>query len=162
MSDEVTTAEPMFGHLAAYDPTGRVKPFTLPFGGAKPDGTPLPSVLHMRHAGEGNPGWINAVAKHAAANATRSRSGKQSNAEVARDLVDRDCTLYPRHNVVGWDNVFDIKGERVPFSVEACTKLFRALPRWILDEIRLFALTPENFVEQGTPTPETVDELAGN
>lgn len=152
-----------FGHLQKFSPKGRIVPFPLPFGITKDDGTFAPAVLHLRFAGDGNPGWLNAITAHAAANPTRLRGiATQGNREVAQLLEARDRALFPKHVVVGWDNVVDSEGQRVPFSVEACSDFFEALPLWILDDVRLFALTASNFVASNIPTPEQAEELAGN
>lgn len=152
-----------FDHLKSLNPTGRTAWHTLPFGGTRPDGTPLPASFQLRHAGEGNKEWTNAVAKHNTSNPVRARGfAKLSNEDVAAALLERDRALFPRHVVVGWENVFDAAGAPVSFTVEACLDLFAVLPQWILDEVRLFAFTASNFVSADSPTVAGANELAGN
>ena len=70
---------------------------------------------------------------------------------VTRDVLDQqreqDRTLFAKHVIIGWSNVVDSGGRSVPFSPEVCEEFLRALPDYILDDIKLFASTPGNFID---------------
>jgi hypothetical protein len=141
------------------DPRGRTARCPLPIGTETATGT-LFMALTLKFAGDGNKGWVNATTKHTLKH-NLNRRGIDP-VELNRLVVQRDLDLYPQHVVVGWENVFDTAGEAVPFSHGACAEFLRAIPSWIFDEVRLFAITASNFTAPDQPSPSDVQDAAGN
>jgi hypothetical protein len=151
-----------FAHLQRHDPRGRKATFRLPIEGhTAADGTYTPAALEMRHAGESNRAWHNASTKFNAKHAV-ARKAMQGRPEAESLSQQRDRELYPRHVVTGWSGIVDGAGELVPFSEASCREFLEALPPWIFDEVRVFAVTAANFLEEDAPTAEEVRETAGN
>ena len=114
-------------------------------------------ILHLAPATEANKPYFNALLK---------RSGKQARAirtnaftaDMLSENREEDRELYVQHVIRGWSDVVDNEtGEQVPFSKEVCAEFLQALPDFIFDEVREFAATATNFVEQQANT----EQLAG-
>ncbi|MHA1859164.1 MAG: hypothetical protein ACTSUU_06935 [Candidatus Thorarchaeota archaeon] len=114
-------------------------------------------VLHLAPATEANKPYFNALLKRSRKNQRRLQGGNFT-ATVIAENRDDDRELYPRHIVKGWDQVVDSDGESVPFSKEACADFLTALPDWLFDEARQFAVDASNYVD----VEADVEELAGN
>lgn len=150
-----------FGHLAKYDPKGRTSTITLPIVAELADGTRPNAKLHVRHAGESNNAWRNAVNKHNAKTGLARRAAMRTDdtGEIARR---RDLDLYPIHIVTGWDDVYDEDGAPVPFSQDACREFLDAIPNWIFDDIRMHCVQAINFLDDEEPTAAEIEDVAGN
>lgn len=118
-----------------FTPIAPVKTAKLSLGSAGrwPLNNPNPVTLEVRHAGDGNPGYVSA---RMTTPAGKDRIG----------TYERLAKLYARHIVVGWENVGD-----VAFSPEAAERYLLALVRAqrtdILDYIAVFCVEAENFHE---------------
>jgi len=87
--------------------------------------------------------------------ATGQAQADRRNADLDRN---EDRELYPLHVVVGWGGIEDTGGNPVPWSTAECAKFLAALPDWVFDRLRIFAMRPERFVT----TPPPADGLAEN
>ena len=121
--------------------------------------------LEMRTASMSNNGYYNASLKLAA---RRSDSPlpkhMEQKDEVNQGRLD-DRVAFPGTVLVGWEGVVDDKGQPVPFSKENAIDLVDALPDWMFDSLRMFAMEPSNFIQTGdpvAPTAEEIQEKAGN
>lgn len=150
-----------FGNLRQFDPTGRTATMSLPIGYVRADGTTVQSKLVLAHAGDSNKRWQNAVNAHNAktglARKALSNSGEANALGMARDL-----DLYPKFIIQGWEDVVDDDGVPVAFSEENAREFLQALPQWIFDSIRLFAVQASNFVDATLPTLQEAKAAAGN
>ena len=81
--------------------------------------------------------------------------------ENSRQDRREDRNIYPGLVVVGWEGITNRQGQEVEFSVDACGSFLRALPDWIFDRLRLFAMRPDNFVREAAPLPDAAT-LVGN
>lgn len=96
-----------------------------------PAGNPKAVVLEVRHAGDGNPGYLSARVS------TPTATGRVASYE-------RLAKIYARHILAGWENVGD-----VAFSPEAAEKYLLALVRAsrmdVIDYIAAYCGDAENF-----------------
>lgn len=123
-------------------------------------------VLMMRPAGDANPGYqaglVVTTGARRIADVAQKRGGISEVQEIETGLtLDRedDYGLYRDHVVVGWRGVLDKNGKDVPFTKENCDQFLRALPGWVFDKVRAFALLVRNYIDL-EPPPAT--ELAEN
>jgi len=152
-----------FEHLATrYDTRGRKAKFVLPIRGAKdPEtGKHLPAALILKHAGETNAGYNNAQNKHNA----KTGLGRKALHGRGNDIaLERDLDLYPKHVIVGWENIPDTDWKAIPYTPEDCADFVQnGLQTWIFNEVRMFAIQAENFLADDEPTSDEIDETAGN
>jgi hypothetical protein len=131
---------------------------------------PMPNIvegaqLELRTATMSNNAYYNAALKLAARRSdSHLPKHMEAKEEVNQGRLD-DRVTFPGNVIVGWDGVVDNDGNLVPFSKENAADLVDALPDWMFDSIRIFALDPSNFVVAGaplSPTPEEIQEKAGN
>lgn len=102
-----------------------------------------PAVLIVLPALEENKPYFNEALRLA----DHSMAKKATTAATLEELRERDRGLFATHVIRGWQNVFDSEtGEEVPFSIDSCVDLIRALPPKVFDVVRVFAKTDENFV----------------
>lgn len=128
--------------IRSFDPAAAV-PLPLPSISADLDS---PITLLLRHAGNGNPGYMNAMLK----SAQRATSGGGLLLAIQQDR-ENDVDIFAEHVIVGWKNV-SWDGEPCTFSVTECARFLRELilpppdgrPD-IFDRVRGFARNPENF-----------------
>ena len=121
--------------------------------------------LELRPATMANNSYYNAALKLA----TKRTAGKvpkkvEQKEEINQGRLD-DRALFAGTVLVGWEGVVDDQGQPVPFSKEVAQDLIDALPDWMFDQIRMFAMDPGQFVEEGDPIPPTDEEIqekAGN
>lgn len=121
--------------------------------------------LHLRPAAMDNSAYYNASLKLSA----RRAGGDMPRHIEEKDEMNQarmdDRALFPATVVVGWEGIVDDKGEPVAYSKEVCKDLLDALPDWLFDMVRAFAMNPDRFLQEGDlalPTPEQVQEKAGN
>lgn len=88
----------------------------------------------------------------------RLRRGRVS-ASLLDETREQDRKLYPRYIVHGWEGVFDVDGNPVEFSREACAEFFEELPDYVLDDVRGFAGDPHSFLEDGEFSEEEAADL---
>lgn len=141
-----------FAHLKKYDPEGQKAWFTLPI-----DGDPR---LELKHAGQANRNYTNAVVKANAKSGAMRRGRVDANLLAENLQLDRD--LFPKYVITGWDGIQDGDGELVPYTQQACADLLNALPDWIVQELSGFAARASNFIPDDMPTDDEVDDQAGN
>ena len=75
---------------------------------------------------------------------------------------DREC--FPGAVVVGWKKIRDDStDEEMEYSADGCKAFMLQIPNYLFDELRLFCMSPKNFVESDLGLGEVnVDELAKN
>lgn len=140
-----------FEHLKKLEvKAGETAPFTLYQVVGEP-------VLHLAAATEANKPYFNALLKRSRKNQRRLQSGSFT-AALIEENRDDDRELYPKFVVKGWDKIIDSEGNSVPFSVDACNDFLAALPNWLFDEVRQFAVEATNFVD----VEVDMEEVAGN
>lgn len=127
-----------------------------------PEISPEARVL-LAPATEANKAFYNVMLKRAG---RRARPTGKPTPETLRRLLDEgrqeDRELYPAYVIRGWEGIEDDAGQPVPFSEAACRELLDALPDFIFDKVREFAVVPRNFLgENEEPAPDA-EELAGN
>ena len=148
----------MFEYLKSRDISGKTAWLDMPsiVPGAR---------LELRPASMSNTAYYNAALKLAA---RRSSGGLPKHVE-AQDEINRsrddDRVIFPGTVLVAWEGIVDDKGEPVEYNKEVAGDLLEALPAWMFDQVRAFAMDPENFFEAGAPvapTAEEIQEKAGN
>lgn len=129
-----------FDHLAP------VKTARLSLGlGVRTPGCDKPITLIVRHAGDGNPGWLNAVRTTPLA---QDQDG--ANARLAK--------LIAKHAIVGWESVTAPDGSSIPFTADAAEKLLLAFISAhrsdVVRYVHAYATEPDNFHD---PVPSAGD-----
>lgn len=136
-----------FNSLKQFDISGdRTVPYEMmdiQMGGKTP-------ILMVKPATEANKPYTRNQLKSSNKRIQRA-AAKGISLETLEANRDDDRNQYPRHIIVGWDNVFDDNGEPVPYTVANCTEFMEALPNWVFDSLRSFCSQPTNFAD-------TVDE----
>jgi hypothetical protein len=141
-----------FAHLKEYDPVDREAVMTLPLQGSP--------KLRMKYAGIGNKRYVNALAARTTANAAKQRAMDASG--QSKDSLNADRELFPECVVVGWEDVLNVEGDPVEFSVENCADFFRQLPDWIMRRVSTWASTPTNFIDPSQiVTKKEISDQAG-
>jgi hypothetical protein len=152
-----------FAHIKErYETRNRVVRYTLPIKGARDPktGEHLPAVLLLKHAGESNRGYNNALIKNNAQTGLARKAMTGRGGDIA---LERDLELYPQHVITGWENIPDQNWNAVPYSREDCADFVQnGLQRWIFNELRLFAVQAVNFVDDDVPTSDEVKDAGGN
>ena len=105
-------------------------------------------VLFLRCANEGNSGYMNGVLRLTGQDGKTRKKAMVMDVQAMEDLREHDKELYPAHVITGWRSVLESDGNDVPFTQENCTAFLAALPAWIFDGVRGYAMKPENFVPQ--------------
>ena len=120
--------------------------------------------LQVKHAGQSNAAYTNAVGRRNAkvAGTARSSIKKGKAAEILDITLDGDRDLFPKHVITGWDGIVDTEGKAVPFSQEVCTEFLRALPTWIMARLSGFVAVPTNFLPEEMPSDEDISATAKN
>lgn len=98
-----------------------------------PRDNPDPVVLVVRHAGDGNPAFMNA-----------NRSTPRASGRIP--IYERMARLYAAHVIAGWENVGD-KVYTPELGEEMLLALIRAKRVDILDYISAFVADADNFGE---------------
>ena len=112
-------------------------------------------VLILSPATSENKPYYNKVLKKTAKNPLKAM--KRMNVGMVRENRDQDRVLFAKHVVKGWKRVVDSDGNEVEFNQENCYDYLRHLPDWIFDQVRNFAASPDNFIDD-----ETVADLSKN
>jgi hypothetical protein len=103
-------------------------------------------TLKIKPATQSNSPYFNAILRK-----SKSKVGSIQSGNININMLDENRTedrkLFPKHVIVGWENVVDSSGEAVPYTFSDCKDFVNAIPDWIFDKIRNFAATSENFVE---------------
>lgn len=122
------------------------------------DGQPWVTV---RHAGETNKPYFNAMLK---ANAAAAR-GKRGQSITVDDVVrnrTRDRALYPDHVIVGpWGGWTDGDGKEIAFTPENSKDLALQLPNAQFDDLRAYCVADYNF-RTDVVSAEDAEDTAGN
>lgn len=153
MSNENGTPAFDFAHLQIEQSTARYQLHLVAPG----------AYLEMRPAMESNRGYRDGMLALAARRPRRIVVNDVTDEDMRQDRED-DLELFPRHVIVGWGGILDKSGAPVPFNAENARALLRALPRWMVDRIRVFAKIAENFVRSPADVPptESMTKLVGN
>lgn len=146
-----------------YDPRGRTASFTLPIRGAiDPEtGKEMTPRLFLQYAGEANRPFHNALMKFNAKTGL-SKKAVQGRSDVGDLALERDLDLYPKFVITGWEGIPDDQLRPVPFSSQDCADFVAALPKWLFDEVRMYAMNAVNFLPEDEPSPDDVKETVGN
>lgn len=118
-------------------------------------------VLTVAPATEANKPYFNAILKRTRSTARRMKASGGLNAALLAQNRMEDCELYSKFIVRGWSKVQDKAGKAVPFSAEACLEFLKAIPSYMLDELRNFCAEQSNFLDEDESTPEGLEELSG-
>lgn len=104
-----------------------------------------PIRLNVKHAGDGNPAFVNARMKM----------------QAARDRAtgyERTAMLYAKHVIVSWENVCKPDGTPLPFSHEDCERLLSALLKAkrtdAIDYLVAFCSDADNFHDPVQPAAD--------
>ncbi len=136
-----------FGQLKALEVTAdKTAEYTL----YQVEGEP---TLIMAPATESNIQLFNAALKRAGRAANRVLAASKTLASIKEGRA-QDRELYAWYVVKGWRKVVDVNDDDVPFTRENCHDFLRALPDYIFDDVREYARTPANFVDE---LPDTED-----
>lgn len=112
-------------------------------------------VLILSPATSENKPYYNKVLRKTAKNPMKAI--KKMNVGMVRENRDQDRILFSKYVVKGWKRVVDSDGNEVEFSEENCYDYLSHLPDWIFDQVRNFAASPDNFIDD-----ETVADLSKN
>lgn len=107
-------------------------------------GSLVTPIFVVRNAGESNKPYFNEMLRRAEHLARRKA---KVTVELIKDNRDRDRDLYPKHVIVGWENVVDADGKPVPFSQDDCRAFLASVPDDMFDELREFCREAVNFRE---------------
>lgn len=112
-------------------------------------------ILTLAPANDSNRPYFNALAKRSARNASRLRRGK-IDTKILEDNRKHDLELFPKYVVKGWPRApKDSQGNAVDFCEAHVAAFLSALPNWIFDRMRAFAVDAESFLPDDS---EEVDE----
>lgn len=114
-------------------------------------------VLTLTVANEVNKPYFNELLRMSRKNRGRSTANVINSATV-KENRDNDRELYPRYIIRSWKNVKDTMGNQVEATPENFKEFVDALPDWLFDELRTFAMDIQNFL----PTAVDAEEVAGN
>ena len=125
--------------------------FDLDMGAGEP-------ILKVRPATDANRDYRDALLKRLP-KATRRGRRTESNVSLDRKATEYDLDLYPKHVVVGWENVREDNGKEPEFTEDNVRDLLEALDdAGLFGELRAFCSDNGNFLSDA-PDPE---EVAGN
>lgn len=145
---------PDFSHLARLDVRpDKVERFTF----EDIEGEPW---FDVRPAGEVNKPYFNELLKRNPRITSQIKARKALTAKAAQELRDLDRELYVSHIIVGWGNVVENSGKKVPFTKENCADFLKQLPNYLFDDLRAFATDIYAFVRPMDPA--SVDATAKN
>lgn len=114
-------------------------------------GKEVPTII-MRPATEANKAYAKAQLRLSNARVRGIRIRRDVTLKQLEDSRTDDRKLFPLHVIVGWRNIIEASGKEVSFSQKACEEFLTALPYWVFDEIRSFALQSDNFVDRYVDT----------
>lgn len=112
-------------------------------------------ILILAPATSENKPYYNKVLRKTAKNPLKAI--KKINAGTVRENRDQDRVLFAKYVVKGWKRIVDGDGEEVEFSHQNCFEFLSALPDWIFDQVRNYAASPDNFIDE-----DTISELSKN
>ena len=111
------------------------------------------AVLEIAPATDANKPFFNATLRRSRKSVRALNAGAISPAMIHSNRVE-DRKLFASYIVKGWRGVMDSEGRDVPFTPDNCAAFMDALPSWIFDELRVFATTPANFLDEGISEAE--------
>lgn len=103
-------------------------------------------VFIVASATEANKPYFNALLKKANQASKAVRRGKISSDLISKNRAE-DRDLYPKHIILGWEDVLDSDGATVPYSKAEAKELIESLPDWLFDDLRTFCGDPANFAD---------------
>ena len=111
------------------------------------------AVLEIAPATDANKPFFNATLRRSRKSIRALNAGAISPAMIHSNRED-DRRLFASYVVKGWRGVVDSEGKDVSFTQDNVAAFLGALPSWIFDELRVFATTPANFLEEGISEAE--------
>lgn len=111
------------------------------------DELPGEPVLMIKHAGEKNKPYFNAMLKSMPVDEIKKIQKGTISASMTAKQRDSDRAIYPGTVLVGWSNITDVDGNEIPFSVEKATEFLQQIPEYLFDDIRAFATNPRKFTQ---------------
>ena len=92
------------------------------------------------------------------------RDGEVGESKEVDQNRGRDREVYPGSVVVGWKKIWNKAADKeAEYSLELCKQFMLQIPNYMFDELRLFCIAPENFVERDLGLGEVnVEDLAKN
>ena len=111
--------------------------FEIAYNGVHP-------ILYVKHAGETNKPYFNALLRRNANNRRIMQAGG-IRPETLEESREDDRKVFPEYVITGWKDVTDANGKPVSYSKSECKACLKALPNHMFDQLRLFAGDPFNF-----------------
>lgn len=150
-----------FSYLEALDVNpDDVRSLTLPItiNGRSPK-------LFGRHAGESNEGYWREQMKAGLKSVKAVSKGKLTE-EMVKEALERDIELFSSHVITDWADVIapnkaSGKVDEVKFTRANCKAFLAALPRHVLEDVRQFFGSVDNFAASSISI-EAVEEKAKN
>lgn len=118
--------------------------------------------LQVRHAGDSNSEFFNAVLKRNKHDERMLVEGETVDADHITRVRLADIELFIDMIVVGWGSVFDSKGKAVKFTKDNCRDFLTQLPVDMFNNLRAFCLNVNNFRARNTMSAEELEALQGN
>lgn len=104
-------------------------------------------ILNVCPATKANPRYLNAFLKRSGRTIRRVQA-QNIDIETLDINIKIDKDLYVNYGVVvGWDNVYDAKGEAVDFTKAVCKEFFDNLPDITFEELRIYCANDYNFID---------------
>jgi len=119
-----------------------------------------PVVIIGRPATQDNKPFFNAYMKEMGSRSRTMRKGRLTPELMSaqRRVLKR---LFPKFVFVGWENMPDVAGSEVPFSVENGEQFCAKIPEYMFDDMRDFFESEDSFLDEDEPRVNT-EEVAGN
>jgi len=144
-----------FSNIAAYEQNADPRPFVIVQIDNGEQGSP---VLMVRPATEANEAYYNDWLRRIAERRTSGKRAKEASKDLTRASREEDRELIGLHCLTGWSNVLDVNGKQVEFTPENGMAFLKALPDWIFDDLRTWAMNPASFV-RGPVSPADASAL---
>jgi hypothetical protein len=131
-----------FAFLSGYDQSAEPRPYVFSEIECKLG----PVTLYSRPATEANATYHNEWLRRVAERQKAGQAKQTADAAVLSEARDEDRDLLGLTCATGWANVPDSEGKAVEFSTEEVQAFLKALPDWIFDRYRHWAMNPRNFM----------------
>lgn len=161
-----------FSHIKErLDPAGRKAWIVLPIEGVvvtREDGTveEIEPALECCYTGRSNRQWTKEMARRMMSKGAHQRIAAMKNGAGAIAVMDRDEAvnreMMPLFCVTSWRGIPGGDGAEVPYSADACKRLFQALPPEVIDYISTQTSSLATFLVDDEPSPEGAEAYAGN
>lgn len=147
-----------FSHLSGLqvgDATARYTFHNIVVNGRSP-------TLIVRPATQDNKPYQRELFKRHGSLVRRARASRNATPEMADEVRATDRELFPKHVVVGWEDMIDADGVELAFNATDCRAFLDALADWVLDDFFQFCRAQESFVEGISIDMRDVEDTAKN